>query len=126
MVDGEGCLCCVRIPAAGGRACIFTHPWYYAQYNTAVLLSMRSIASSGSSSHDAGPATFSQALPEMSGNSVSRIRAAPATQDTPEILAWLNLPYDDGTPLLCQRGLSLAVSSLLRAHLRPDLRHGLV
>ena len=35
-------------------------------------------------------------LPEMSGNSVSPIRAP---QDTPEILAWLNLPYDDDTPM---------------------------
>ena len=32
----------------------------------------------------------------MSSNSVSPIRAP---QDTPEILAWLNLPYDDDTPM---------------------------
>ena len=57
---------------------------------------MSSIASTDSPSHDAGPTTFSQALPEMSGNSVSPIRAP---QDTPEILAWLNLPYDDDTPM---------------------------
>ena len=57
---------------------------------------MSSIASTDSLSHDAGPTTFSQALPEMSGNSVSPIRAP---QDTPEILAWLNLPYDDDTPM---------------------------
>ena len=59
---------------------------------------MSSIASTDSHSHDhdAGPTTFSQALPEISGNSVSPIRAP---QDTPEILPWLNLPYDDGTPM---------------------------
>ena len=32
----------------------------------------------------------------MTGNSVSPIRAP---QDTPEILTWLNLPYDDDTPM---------------------------
>ena len=57
---------------------------------------MSSIASTDSPSHDAGPTTFSRALPEMSGNSVSPIRAP---QDTPEILAWLNLPYDDDIPM---------------------------
>ena len=80
----------------GGRACVFPHPHYYIQCSTAVLLFMSSIVSPDSASHDAGPTIFSQALPEMSGNSVSPIRAP---QDTPEILEWLHLPYDDDTPM---------------------------
>ena len=90
MVGGEGCLPCARIP--GGRACILPHPQYYTQFNTALLLFMSSIVSPDSISHDTGPVTSSRALPETPGNSISPIRAP---QDTPEILAWLNLPYDD-------------------------------
>ena len=99
MVDGGGCLVCIYISVSpGGRACIFPHLQYYTQFNTAILLFMSSIVSPDSISHDTGPATSSQALPEMSmaSNSVSPIRAP---QDTPEISAWLNPPYGDETPM---------------------------
>ena len=69
-----------------GRTCIFPHLQYYTQYHTALLLFMSSIASLDSSSHDAGPTTFSQALPEMSGNSVSPIRANSPADCVPKAL----------------------------------------
>ena len=94
------------------RVYYFPHLQYYTQFNNAVLLFMSSIVSPDSAGHDTGPTIFSQALPEMPGNSVSPIRAP---QDTPEILEWLHLPYHVvhmTTIIPCHRVSSLAVSSL--------------
>ena len=101
----------------GRRACVFPPPQYYAQFNTALLLFMGSTTSSGSASHATGPAIFSQALPEMSGNSVSPIRAP---QDTPEILEWLHLPYDGDTPMRMPQSTSVLTRRKLIVEGAPD------
>ena len=61
MVDGKGCLFCIRIPggATGGRACMSPHQ-YYTQPNTAFPLFMGSAVSPGSTCHDTGPTTSYQ------------------------------------------------------------------
>ena len=57
---------------------------------------MSSTVSSDCNSNNTGPTNFPQALPEVVGSSVSPNRVL---QDTPEILQWLHLPYDDDTSM---------------------------